>query len=241
MTPVVLRPQAKGKFVILCDHASNAIPPELNNLGLSDAELIRHIAWDIGAAGITKELSKLLDSPAILSPVSRLVVDCNRRLDAATLIPEISDGVEIPGNKNLTAPMRIERIGKWFTAYHDTVETVLEAAIAHSVIPPIVLSVHSMTDNLSGSVRPWQISLSSHRDRSLVDPLLAALRRPGDITVGDNQPYDLDPDFDYCIPFHALRRNLPHIQVEFRQDEVGDAVGQLAWAERFAGSLLQVA
>jgi predicted N-formylglutamate amidohydrolase len=226
-----LRPDAKGPFVILCDHASNHIPAELNALGLDAADLARHIAWDIGAAGVARELSNLLDAPAILCVTSRLVIDCNRHPGAADLIPEVSDSTVIPGNRNLTAEARQSRIDRWFTPYHDAIEAVLEAR------SPLVLSIHSMTPVLAGVARPWQISLSSHTDRSLVDPLLAALRRPGDIAVGDNQPYDLDPAFDYSIPFHAMRRNLPYLQIEFRQDEIAGAKGQAAWAQRLAAAL----
>ena len=86
--PRILRPEGKSQFVILCDHASRHIPAELDDLGLPPAELARHIAWDIGAAGVAEALSEIFDAPAVLSPVSRLVIDCNRHLDAADLIPE---------------------------------------------------------------------------------------------------------------------------------------------------------
>ncbi|MDP8982129.1 MAG: N-formylglutamate amidohydrolase [Acidobacteriota bacterium] len=106
-------------------------------------------------------------------------------------------------------------------------------------MPSIAVSIHSMTPCLAGNPRPWQIALSSHFDRSLADPVLAALRRSGEVVVGDNQPYDLDPDVDYSIPFHALRRRLPHIQVEFRQDEISDAATQHQWALLFAQALME--
>jgi predicted N-formylglutamate amidohydrolase len=231
----VLRRDAKGPFVILCDHASNHIPAELNRLGLDPPDLARHIAWDIGAAGVARELTYLLDSTAILCGTSRLVVDCNRHPGAVDLIPEVSDGTAIPGNRNLTEQAKHSRIDRWFTPYHNEIEAVLDARVK-----PLVLSIHSMTPVLAGVPRPWQISLSSHTDRSIVDPLLAALRRPGDITVGDNQPYDLDPAFDYSVPFHAMRSHLPYLQIEFRQDEVADAKGQAAWARRLAAALPSV-
>ena len=232
----LLRPQAVSRFVLFCDHASNRVPPELNNLCLPPAELERHIAWDIGAAGITHELSKIFDAPAVLSTMSRLVIDCNRHLTAADLIPLQSDGVTIPGNASVTAEERATRFTRWFDPYHAAVESMIETRIAQGT-PPIVVSIHSMTGNLAGVARPWQIALSSHTDRTLADPLLAALRRPGDIVVGDNQPYNLDPAFDFSTPFHALRRNLAHIQVEFRQDEVTDEASQIHWATRFATAL----
>ena len=232
----ILRPQGAGRFVLLCDHASNYIPAELHDLGLPASELARHIAWDIGAAGVTEALSEIFDAPAILSNTSRLVIDCNRHLDAADLIPEVSDGTVIPGNLHLDKAARADRIERWFHPYHDAVESVLlerEARGAQS----IAVSIHSMTPSLAGQPRPWQIALSSHLDRSLADAVLAALRRPGDIAVGDNQPYDLDPEMDFSIPFHALRRRLPHLQVEFRQDEIPDAATQRRWALRFAQAL----
>ena len=233
MNVQVLRPRGAGRFVIVCDHASNWVPPELGDLGLEPAELARHIAWDIGAAGVAAELSRLVDSPAVMSAASRLVVDCNRHLTAADLIPERSDGTAVPGNLNLTAEARAGRIERWFTPYHAAVESILD----ERGTPPIVLSIHSMTPSLAGSARPWQIAISSHGDRSLADPVLAALRRPGDIVVGDNQPYDLDPAVDYSIPFHAMRRTLRHLQVEFRQDEIAVPAAQIAWAQRFSEAL----
>lgn len=234
--PGVIRPQGSARFVFFCDHASNSIPAELRDLGLPASELASHIAWDIGAAGVTEALSEIFDAPAIFSAVSRLVIDCNRHLVAADLIPEVSDGTVIPGNLHLSDAARQSRIERWFHPYHEAVESVLLEREARGV-PSIAVSIHSMTAALAGNPRSWQIALSSHLDRSLAGPVLAALRRPGDVVVGDNQPYDLDPAVDYSIPFHALRRGLAHLQVEFRQDEITDAAAQRTWALRFAQAL----
>lgn len=235
-SPRILRPNGAGRFVLFCDHASNSVPDELRGLGLPASELARHIAWDIGAAGVTEALSAIFDAPAILCQTSRLVIDCNRQLAAADLIPEVSDATVIPGNQQLTEAARAARIQRWFHPYHDAVESVLLEREARGV-DSVAVSIHSMTASLAGSPRPWQIALSSHLDRSLADPVLAALRLPGDVVVGDNQPYDLDPEVDYSVPFHALRRGLPHLQVEFRQDEIADAATQRQWALRFAQAI----
>jgi predicted N-formylglutamate amidohydrolase len=235
----ILRPDGMGRFIIFCDHASNRIPVELHNLGLPPSELIRHIAWDIGAAGIAAELSTIFDAPAVLCGTSRLVIDCNRQLAARDLIPEVSDGTAIPGNRNLSAIARQARIEEWFETYHKAIESVIEARNTRG-LPSVALSIHSMTPCLAGNSRPWQIALSSHRDRSLAQPMLDNLNRPRDVVVGDNQPYDLDPQVDYTIPFHAIRRNMRYLQVEFRQDEVAGAKGQVLWARRFADALAQI-
>lgn len=161
---------------------------------------------------MTRRLAELLDAPAIYSAVSRLVIDCNRT-------PAADD----------------PHVAAWFRPYHDAIEAAVEA-----MGNPVFLSIHSMTPELDGVARPWQIALSSHTDRRLTDPVLAALRAPGDITVGDNEPYDIDPAVDYTTPVHAIRRGLLHLQVEFRQDEVATEAGQRWWAERFAQALNRI-
>ena len=234
--PRILGAERTGPYVVICDHASNDVPAELHNLGLPEAELARHIGWDIGAAGVAEALSEILKSPAIFSAVSRLVIDCNRHLDALDLIPEISDGTIIPGNLHMIATDRSQRVERYFVPYHDAVESVLVEREARGV-PSILISVHSMTESLAGIHRPWQIALSSYLDRSLADPVLVALRHIDGIAVGDNQPYDLDPTMDYSTPFHALRRGVPHLQVEFRQDEISDPASQRQWAAHLATAL----
>jgi len=233
----ILRPGGRGRFVLVCDHASNHIPAELGNLGLPETELARHIAWDIGAAGITETLSERLDAPAVLCNTSRLVIDCNRQLDAPALIPIVSDGTVVPGNADLSDASRAARIERWFRPYHDAIESVLLERTARGA-ESIVIAIHSMAPALDGQLRPWQIALSSYGDRSLADRLLGALRAPGDLVVGDDEPYYIEPAIDYSIPFHALRRGLPHLQVEFRQDEIADAAAERRWALRFAEALI---
>ena len=234
--PRILSPQGGGRFVLLCDHASNHIPAEFLNLGLTEPDLTRHIAWDIGAAGVTEALSELLLAPAILCGNSRLLIDCNRQLDSPALIPIASDGTVVPGNVALSDSSRKARIERWFEPYHEAVESVLLERTARGA-DSIVIAIHSMTPKLAGRSRPWQIALSSYTDRRLTDPVLAALRAPGDVLVGDNEPYDIDPLIDYSIPVHALRRGLPHLQLEFRQDEIADAAAQRRWALRFVEAL----
>ncbi len=241
MTPArILYPRGRSRFVLLCDHASNRIPAEFGNLGLPVSELNRHIAWDIGAAGVTESLSERLDAPAILCGTSRLVIDCNRQLDNPALIPIVSDGTPVPGNAGLSDESRNLRIERWFRPYHDAIEGVLLGRMARGA-ESIVIAIHSMAPSLDGRPRPWQIAVSSHEDRRLSDPVLSALRAPGDLVVGDNEPYCIDPAIDYSIPFHALRRGLLHLQMEFRQDEIADAAAEQHWALRFAEALLSAA
>ena len=227
-------------LVILCDHASNVVPPELGNLGLNGADLQRHIAWDIGAAKIATLLARRFNVPAILCGVSRLVIDCNRDPADPASIPEEVDKTRIPGNAGLTVWDKTERMSRWFLPYHAAIEAMLVEALAVKK-DPVVLSVHSMTAQLAGKEkRPWPIALSSHEDRRLTVPMLPALQKRTDLPVGDNEPYALDPAEDYTVPAHAMRRALRHIQVEFRQDLVADDAGVAQWAAVFGDALAEV-
>jgi len=226
-------------LVIICDHASNTIPPELGNLGLSGADLERHIAWDIGAARVAALLATRFKAPAIFCGVSRLVIDNNRNPGDAAAIPLEVDKTPIPGNAHLTVWQRAERMSRWFVPYHNAIEAMMTAVLA-TVRDPVLLSVHSMTAELNGQVRTWPVALSSHEDKRLSKPMLNALRKRIGFLVGDNEPYALDPAEDYSVPVHAMRRGLRHLQVEFRQDLVAGDEGATKWATVFGDALAEV-
>ncbi|MGE3872865.1 MAG: N-formylglutamate amidohydrolase [Parvibaculaceae bacterium] len=231
----IVNPRGTAAIVIVCDHASNAVPPAIGDLGVAADDMRRHIAWDIGAAPIAKRLAEIFDAPAILCGTSRLVIDCNRKLDDPTLIPLASDGTVIPGNQGLSAAQRRHRIDTYFKPYHDACRRAVQGKLAEGN-RPLFLSVHSMTDRMNGGQhRPWEVSLSSNEDRKATDPVLAALQRMPHLAVGDNEPYDMDPLADYSTPEHALAHGLDYLQVEFRQDCVAMPEGQ----QRFAMILAQ--
>ncbi|MGE0237779.1 MAG: N-formylglutamate amidohydrolase [Parvibaculaceae bacterium] len=230
----IVNPDGRGTVVIVCDHASNAVPPAVGDLGVTPDDMRRHIAWDIGAMPIARQLAEVFDAPAVMCGTSRLVIDCNRKLHDPTLIPATSDGTVIPGNQGLTAAQRVHRIDAYFKTYHDACRRVVADRLGRGE-RPLFLSVHSMTDRINGGHRPWEISLSSNEDRRATGPVLAALKRMPDLVVGDNEPYDMDPFADYSTPEHALTHGLYYLQVEFRQDCVTTAEGQ----DRFAMILAQ--
>jgi predicted N-formylglutamate amidohydrolase len=234
-----VNPRGPSSLIFICDHASNRVPDEFGDLGIPAAELQRHIAWDIGAAGVAEILAKYFDAPVVFSDVSRLVIDCNRAFDDPGLIPAISDGTPIPANQSLAERERRRRWKTYHQPYHDAIEEVIATKLTDRQTP-IVVSIHSMTPVMKGFARPWQISMCSAADRRLNDPVLAALRRRADIVVGDNEPYTLDSKEDYSVPYHAMRRNLQHLQVEFRQDEIATPDGQRRWADIFGACIEHV-
>jgi predicted N-formylglutamate amidohydrolase len=226
-------------LLIICDHASNRVPDEYGDLGLPSAALQRHIAWDIGAAGVTEMLARRFDATAVLSEISRLLVDCNRHFGDPSLAPAVSAGTEVPANRNLSPAERERRWRTYHQPYHAVIAERLEARLAQGQ-DPVLLSIHSMTPSMGGIARPWQIAVCWAEDRRLSVPMLDALRARGGITVGDNQPYSLHPVEDYSTPVHALRRGLRHLQIEFRQDEIADRAGQQRWADLFGDCLERV-
>jgi predicted N-formylglutamate amidohydrolase len=232
----VFNPEGKTAVVIVCDHASNALPAEIGDLGVRPEDMRHHIAWDIGAAPIARCLAETFDAPAVLCGTSRLVIDCNRKLHDPTLIPAVSDGVIVPANEALTEAQRQHRIEAYFHSYHTACRQVIQSRCERGE-RPLFLSIHSMTERMNGTHRPWEISFSSNENRRATAPVLEALREVPGLMVGDNEPYDMDPAQDYSTPEHALSRGLDYLQVEFRQDLVAEARGQEIYAAIFADAL----
>jgi predicted N-formylglutamate amidohydrolase len=226
----------KSPFFFTCDHAGRRIPRALGDLGVSAEERERHIAWDIGAAGVTAQLAARLDAFAIAQTYSRLVVDCNRPLESPTLIPLRSERTDVPGNADLSAAQRQQRLDEIFTPYHARTAAELDARRAAGR-PTIFVTVHSFTPVYLGVARPWHCGMLYHRDARLAHALLELIRTEGEWVVGDNEPYAVSDNSDYAIPVYGEGRGLAHVELEIRQDLIADAAGQEQWAERVAAWL----
>jgi predicted N-formylglutamate amidohydrolase len=218
--------------IILCDHASNALPAGYGTLGLPKAEIDRHIAYDIGAAGVARGLADQLGSAAVLSRWSRLLVDLNRGLDDPTLIMRLSDGAVIPGNRHVDTAERERRVANVWRPYHAAVASLIDAEL-NLQRTPILVSIHSFTNIWRGTPRPWHAAILWDRDPRLALPLIAGLRADASLIVGDNEPYSGKLRGD-TLWQHGTCRGLPHAIVEIRQDLIADPDGQAAWATRLA-------
>ncbi len=222
--------EGPASVLILCDHASKAIPLRLGNLGISAEQVSTHIAWDIGAQMAAERLAERFDAPALFCGISRLVIDCNRRLGNPMLVPSESDGVVLPGSQGLTQAQIGERIEAIYLPYHYAIVRNL-TRFEEKGIRPFVLSVHSCTPVFDGVERPWSIGISHTSDEMISRPIIKALNQLGAFLVGDNEPYDVDLDIDYTICAHALHVGLPHLQVEFRQDLIEKREDAQRWAD----------
>ena len=222
----------ESRILLLCDHASNHLPPEYGTLGLPETELSRHIAYDIGAAAVTRALAAQLSCPAVLSRHSRLLIDLNRGADDPTLIMRISDGAVIAGNRHLDGVERARRIARYYAPYHGAIAAIVDQAVAAGTVP-VLLSIHSFTPAWKDVPRPWHGAVLWDKDPRLALPLLAALRAEPGLVIGDNEPYSGVLMGD-TLWQHGSARGIAHAIVEIRQDLIEMPAGQNAWAGRLA-------
>ena len=227
-----------SRWLITCDHAANTVPPFVNGgcLGLDASEMGRHIAYDVGAAGVTRALAEALDAPAILSNFSRLVIDPNRGEDDPTLLMKLYDGTIIPGNRHADTTELETRLNRCYRPYH----TALSEMAARQNDTAIV-SVHSFTPQLKGRpARPWHIGLLYAADARLARTLADVLQGEDDLCVGENEPYGGHLPGD-AIARHAIAYQRPNILIELRNDLIADEIDQIAWAKRLAPMLQEAA
>ncbi len=224
-----LRPGGTARFLLTADHAGRAIPKVLGDLGLSEAELARHIAWDIGIEGVTRRLSALLDAPAIMQRYSRLVIDCNRPPQVASAIPLVSETTRVPGNVGLDEEARAARRRAIFEPYHEAIARLIEARRRL-----IYVAMHSFTPVYMAKVRPMHVAVLYNRAPRFSRALAALLRAEPGLVVADNAPYSVSDETDYGVPVHAEGRGLDYTEIEIRQDLIEDEAGQAEWAARLA-------
>lgn len=224
-------PERPSRIVVTCDHATNIVPPEVAGgyLGLPPEDMARHIAYDIGCAGVTRALADALDAPAILSNFSRLVIDPNRGEDDPTILMRVYDGTIIPANRTADEAERERRMNLCYRPYHNALGDLLEARQ-----DAVVISVHSFTEQLRGRPpRPWHVGILSAYDKRLSTPFLARLAQEKDLCIGDNEPYSGHLNGD-AIDRHALQKGRLNALIELRQDLISREEDQIYWGRRLA-------
>ncbi len=230
--------ESDAPLVILCDHASNLVPPEYGTLGVPAHQLARHIAYDIGCEPLAECLSERLGVTAILTSFTRLLVDPNRGEDDPTLVMRLSDGAIIPGNEAVDADERERRLERYYRPYHNAVERIIDDRL-QSGCAPVLLSLHSFTPEWKGVIRPWHAGILWDKDPRFARPLIDHLSADGSLFVGDNEPYTgaLRNDTMYR---HGTMRGLAHALLEIRNDLIDNQRGVLAWADRLTPILADI-
>jgi len=230
---------AKSPVLLVADHASPFFPADMNQLGLADWVLERHVASDLGSDMLARFLADQLDAQLVLAGFSRLLIDPNRRLDDPNGCPQVSDGIAIPGNIGLDAEAKALRIQSFFKPYHDAISQKLDS-FEQRGIAPAVIAVHTCTPVFDRVVRPWHIGIMWDKDPRIPLALIRHFERLDEICIGDNEPYSGRHPHDFTIDFHAEAAGLPHVGIEVRQDLVEHSDGARQWAGILADGLKTV-
>lgn len=234
----VERAEGQSPFFLTCEHAGREIPQRLGSLGLREADLQRHIAWDIGAAAVARHLSARLDATLVTQTYSRLVIDCNRSPGHPDSIATVSEHTEIPGNRDLHPGHADARVEEVFQPYHDAISRALDRRRDEDR-DSILIAVHSFTPVFKGHARPWHLGLLYNRDDRLARALTGLVEGENGLCLGINQPYAISDETDYTIPVHGEGRDILHIEFEIRQDLIASEDGQRRWAGRLEAWLLR--
>jgi predicted N-formylglutamate amidohydrolase len=237
---IVLNPRGTSQIVLVCEHAGRVIPQSLGSLGLSETDLRRHFAWDIGAEGVSRKLSALLDAPLILQRYSRLVYDCNRPPEAPDAMPVLGETTPIPGNEGLSARQKLDRIESIYRPFHSAVSAVLDARAAEKR-PTILATIHSFTPVFKGNRRNLHLGILHDRDTRFADRMLAVLGQTTEMAVRRNEPYGPKDGVCHTLNLHAGARGLLNVMIEIRNDLIETEKGQTEWAERLAKNLQEAA
>jgi predicted N-formylglutamate amidohydrolase len=229
----VIEDSTGSPFLLTCDHAGNRLPRALGDLGLAPADRERHIAWDIGAAGVTRALARELGAFAALQTYSRLVIDCNRPLGVPSSIAVLSEDTSIPGNQGLSPAAAERRAREIFEPYHARIRQELSrrASVGQKTV---LIAMHSFTPSFKGVARPWHVGMLYNRDTRLAHALLEQLRQDPELVVGDNEPYSVSDLSDYGVVQYGERLGNLYVEVEIRQDLLSSEADQAGWAKRFA-------
>ena len=234
---IVVNGQGRSPYVLICEHASNRIPKKLGTLGLSAEDSERHIAWDIGAAGMAEVLARLIDAPLIKQRYSRLVYDCNRPPESPDAMPEVSEIFDIPGNRNISAEDRQARIASIYRPFHRAIEDVLDQRAAARQ-ETILVSLHSFTRLYKGKERKVELGILHDRDMRLSSFLIKSFPN---VDARLNEPYGPKDGVLHLLNLHAAPRGLRHAMIEVRNDLIATERSQKEWAQRLSVPLIQAA
>lgn len=235
----IINPDSNRGVLVVADHANRAIPRHMGRLGLDRSVLDKHVAWDIGSAGVAMLLAERLDATCVLAGYSRLLVDCNRQLYDPTAFIKVSDGIAIPANLSLSEDEKWLRVRSFYWPYHNAITAQLYR-LRRQDLYPAVISIHSCTPVFNRVVRPWHFGVLWDRDPRIAVPLIYGLAHHDGVCVGDNEPYSGRHPHDFTIDFHAEPLGLPHVGIETRQDLIGDPAGVRHWGGLLAETLEEI-
>ena len=226
----VTNPSVASNFLIVCEHASKFIPAEFGNLGLDDAVLDSHVAWDPGALAVAGAMSSLLDAPLVAQRVSRLLYDCNRPPEASSAVPAVSEVTRIPGNTGLSAADRQARASRFYAPFRDTLAACIDRRIKTGRAPAII-TVHSFTPVFKGVRRETELGILHDADSRLADALIRAAGDGSALAIRRNEPYGPADGVTHTLVEHGVSRGLLNVMIEIRNDLIADRASQTGMAQ----------
>lgn len=226
---------SQSPVLLMCEHGGMALPERLGDLGLQPGDIDKHVGWDIGAAAVARHMARALEAPLVLQRYSRLVIDCNRPPEASDAMPEMSDGIDVPGNRDLTTAERCAREREIFRPYHAEVDRLFEAHPRKAIF-----AIHSFTPVFGGVQRAWDIGFLFRHDEETSTRLAEALGNEApNLIIGLNQPYQIEDESDWFVPCHGESRGVAHSLIEIRNDLITGEAGQKLWADRLTRIITQ--
>lgn len=231
--PVILNPQAAGRIVLVCEHASNAFPECWGTLGLTAAQRQAHIAWDPGALGLARGLAQRLDAVLVHATVSRLIYDCNRAPDQVGAMPTKSEVYEVPGNAAVSPAARAARTAAIYEPFHDALHGVLMRRLALG-LAPVVVTIHSFTPVYFGKPRAVEFGVIHDADPTLARAVLAGAQAQGRLLSALNEPYSAADDVTHTLRVQATPYGLPNVMLEVRNDLIATPDAEAATADLLA-------
>lgn len=234
---IAINSEGTSPYVLICEHAGNRLPKKLGTLGLAADDLTRHIAWDIGAAGMAEALAKLIDAPLIMQRYSRLAYDCNRPPESPAAVPEVSEVTAVPGNRNLSSADRLARITEVYRPFHRAIDDALDQRAAAGKMT-ILVTLHSFTPVYKGKAREVELGILHDRDMRLSSLLIKSFPN---VEARLNEPYGPKDGVLHLLNMHAAPRGLMHAMIEVRNDLIATERGQKEWAQRLSVPLIQAA
>ncbi len=236
----LLNGQAQSRVILVCEHASKHFPQRYNDLGLSEADKTSHAAWDPGALHLSKKLSKLLDAALVISKVSRLVYDCNRPPASPDAMRDVSEQIEIPGNRNLTQAQMRERVDTVYVPFVD----LLTQTIKKRGNAPIIVTIHSFTKTYNGYVRDTEIGIIHDKDTGLAMTMVDLAQNQSKWRVDLNEPYSQKDGVAHTLKVHGTDNGLINVMIEVRNDflETETQIDEMArmLADLLKSSLIQI-
>jgi predicted N-formylglutamate amidohydrolase len=232
-SPVIENEAAPGRFILVCEHASNHLPPHWGDMGLTAEQRDAHIAWDPGALGVARGLAGRLEGVLIHAPVSRLIYDCNRAPDMAGAMPARSEVHDIPGNAGVTAAERLARTQAIYLPFHDALHGLIARRIAAG-LRPVIITVHSFTPIYHGKPRRVEFGVIHDADPALAVAIHAAAMKTTRLHAALNAPYSAADDVTHTLRLHATPYGLPNAMLEIRNDLIATAEAESAMADQLA-------